>query len=186
MGLVTLSPERATDPEIPLQERVTGQESHLQEKVIGQVIQFLGTAMQQEIHPKEKAMDLGNHPEKVMDLVKHQEKVMDQETCPERAIAVPGKVTAQGTNQEQATVPEMLLLQGELTGQGQLQGRHMAHPQHIVDRLQGEEQAPHREDLMMQGPPHQGIKTSINIINIICMILWFHKLKWAHKFEKTY
>ena len=137
MGLVTLSPERATDPEILLQETVTGQESHLQEKAIGQVIQFLGTPMQQEIRPKEKAMDLANHPEKVMDLVNHREKIMDQETCPERATAVPGKVTAQGTNQEQATVPEMPVLQEELMGQGQLRGRHMGQPQHIVDPLQG-------------------------------------------------
>ena len=125
MGLVTLPPERATDQENLLQERVMGQESHLQEKVTGQVIQFPETAMQQEINPKEKAMDLANHPE----------RVMDQETCPERAIVVTGKGTAQGTNQEQATVPEMLLLQEEPMGQGQLQGRRgMGQPRHIVDR----------------------------------------------------
>ena len=141
MALVTLS-----DPEILLQERVMGQESHLQEKVTGQVIQFPGTAMQQEIHPKEKAMDLGNHPE----------KAMDQETCPERAIVVLGKVTVQGSNQGQATVPGMLLPQEELTDPVQLQGRHMGQPLHIVDHLPREEQPPHREDLMMQGPPHQG------------------------------
>ena len=146
MGLVTLSPERATDPEILLPERVMGQESRLQEKVIGQVIQFPGTAMQQEIHPKEKAMDLANHPE----------KAMDQETCPERAIVVLGKVTVQGTNQGQATVPGMLLLQEELTGRGQLRGRHMGQPRPIVDHLLREEQAHHQEDLMMQGPPRQG------------------------------
>ena len=95
MGLVIRLPERATDPEILLLERVMDQESHQQEKVTGQVIQFLGTAMQQGIHPKEKAMDLVIHPE----------RAMDQETCPERAIVVPGKATAQGTHQGLATVP---------------------------------------------------------------------------------
>lgn len=95
MGLVIRLPERATDPEILLLERVMDQESHQQEKVTGQVIQFPGTAMQQGIHPKEKAMDLVIHPE----------RAMDQETCPERAIVVLGKATAQGTHQEQATVP---------------------------------------------------------------------------------
>ena len=160
MGLVTLSPERATDPEILLPERVMGQESRLQEKVIGQVIQFPGTAMQQETHPKEKVMDLANHPE----------KAMGQETCPERAIVVLGKVTVQGTNQGQATVPGMLLLQEELTGRGQLRGRHMGQPLHIVDHLLKEEQDPHREDLMMQGPPRQGkhrLETSL-IPTIFC------------------
>jgi len=156
MGLVTLSPERATDPEILLPERVMGQESRLQEKVIGQVIQFPGTAMQQEIHPKEKAMDLANHPE----------KAMDQETCPERAIVVLGKVTVQGTNQGQATVPGMLLLQEELTGRGQLRGRHMGQPLHIVDHLLREEQAPHREDLMMQGPPRQDVPTLMREVRV--------------------
>ena len=95
MGHVTLSPERATDPETLLREIVMGQESHLQEKVTGQVIQFPGTAMQQEIHPKEKAMDPANQPG----------KAMDQETYPERAIVVLGKATAQGTHQGLATVP---------------------------------------------------------------------------------
>ena len=146
MGLVNLSPERATDPETLLREIFMGQENHCQEKVTGQAIQFPGTAMQQETHPKEKVMDLANHPE----------KAMDQETCPERAIVVLGKVTVQGTNQGQATVPGMLLLQEELTGRGQLRGRHMGQPLHIVDHLLKEEQDPHREDLMMQGPPRQG------------------------------
>ena len=41
-------------------------------------------------------------------------------------------------------------------GQGQRQERHMAQPQHTVDHLLKEEQDPHREDLMMQGLPHQG------------------------------
>ena len=123
-----------------------GQESHWQEKVTGQVIQFRGTAMQREIHPREKAMDLANHPE----------KAMDQETCPERAIVVLGKATAQGTNQGQATVPGMQPPQEELMDQGQLQERHMARHQHTVDRLLREEQDHHPEDPMMQGPPHQG------------------------------
>lgn len=92
--LVIRLPEIATDHEILLLERVMGQESYQQEKVTGQVIQFPGTAMQQGIHPKEKAMDLAIHPE----------RAMDQETCPERAIVVLGKATAQGTNQGQATV----------------------------------------------------------------------------------
>ena len=95
MDLAIRLAEIATDPEILLLERVMDQESHQQEKVTGQVIQFPGTAMQQGIHPKEKAMDLVIHPE----------RAMDQETCPERAIVVPGKATAQGTNQELATVP---------------------------------------------------------------------------------
>ena len=146
MGLVNLSPERATDPETLLREIVMGQESHLQEKVTGQAIQFPGTAMQQEIHPKEKAMDPANQPG----------KAMDQETCPERAIVVQEKVTAQGTNHGQATVPEMLLPHEELMDPGQLQGRRMAQPRHTVDQLLGEELAPRREDLMMQSPPRQG------------------------------
>ena len=122
-----------------------GQESHWQEKVTGQVIQFPGTAMQREIHPKETAMDLANHPE----------KAMDQETCPERAIVVLGK--AQGTNQGQATAPGMQLIpQEELMGQGQLQERHMAQHQHTVDHLLREERDHPQDDPMMQGPPHQG------------------------------
>merc|ERR1711971_1086990 len=143
MGLVIRSPERATDlPEILLLERAMGQESHWQEKVTGQVIQFRGTAMQREIHPREKAMDLANHPE----------KAMDQETCPERAMVVLGKATAQGTNQGQATVPGMQLPQEELMGRGQLQERHMAQPQHTVVHLLREEQDHHQEDHMIQGP----------------------------------
>ena len=106
--------------------------------------------MQQEIHPKEKAMDLANHPE----------KAMDQETCPERAIVVLGRVTTQGTNQEQATVRGMQLLQEGLMGQAQLQGRHMAQPLHM-DRLLKEVQDLHQEDLMMQGPPRQGTEASL-------------------------
>ena len=147
MGLVIRSPERATDlPEILLLERALGQESHWQEKVTGQVIQFLGTAMQQETPPKETAMDLANHPE----------KAMDQETCPERATVVLGKATAQGTNQGQATVPGMQPPQEELMDQGQLQERHMAQPQHTVVHLPREKQDHHQEDPMMQGPPLQG------------------------------
>ena len=146
MGLVSRLPERTTDPEILLLERVMDQESHQQEKITGQVIQFPGTAMQQGIHPKEKAMDLVIHPE----------RAMDQETCPERAIVVLGRVTTQGTNQEQATVPGMQLLQEGLMGQVQLQGRRMAQPRHTVDRLLKEVQDLHQEDPMMQGPPRQG------------------------------
>ena len=40
--------------------------------------------------------------------------------------------------------------------QGQLPERHMAQPQHTADHLLKEEQDPHKEDPMMQGPPHQG------------------------------
>jgi len=132
-----------------------GQESHLQEKVTGQVIHLPGRAMQQEIHPKEKAMDLANHPE----------KAMDQETCPERAIVVLGRVTTQGTNQEQATVQGMQLLQEGLMGQAQLQGRHMAQPLHM-DRLLKEVQDLHQEDLMMQGPPRQDVLTLMREVRV--------------------
>merc|ERR1719458_1785981 len=51
-------------------------------------------------------------------------------------------------------------------GQGQLRGRHMGQPLHIVDHLLREGQAPHREDLMMQGPPRQDVPTLMREVRV--------------------